>query len=866
MNWLKQAQLRRQMYRDLKEELALHLQEKTEDLISKGLSRGRAERRAKREFGNVRRIEERSREVWQVEFFETFWLDCLHYIRRLYKIPGFAATAILTLALGMGASVAIFAFVDAALIKPLPYANPERLVHVTESDAALPRVNLSYLDYMDWKRMNTVVSSLEAFSPGWNLLLSTASGTEPLAGERVSAGFFRTLGVVPVLGRDFHPGEDEAGHAPVVMITYGTWQGRFNGKKDIIGQSVDLNSVAYTIIGVLPREFAFAPGRDAEFWAALQPDNDCDRMRDCHNYFAIGRLRDGVSVKLALANMQTIAHQLEVEYPDSNRGRGASVMRLSERIIGDIRPTLLLLLGGAGLLLLIAFANVSSLLVVQSENRRREVGIRQALGASRVRIVHQFATEAIVLVSLGSAAGLAFAYGVMKVLRRLISRQMMVNMPYLQGLGFHVHVAEFTALLALIAWLLFTLVPTMHLLSFTLRDGLTEGGRIVPRMQWRWMGRRMVVIELVVTMVLLTGAGLLGKSVYRLLHVDVGFQTDHLATLHVRLPISEFPGDLQQVDFSRRLLNRVESLPGVQAAGLSTLLPVSCNCYTDWIRVVGRPYKGIHLTVNVREVSPGFFSMLHTKLLAGRYFGEADDVSKPKVMVVNRAFAQKYFPTEDSVGKLIGDPTLSLESMRRVIGVVENFKDASLDEAQEPAAYYSFNQYPKSDFFLLVRSLQDERAALPSIASAINQLNHSVGVDQQISMTDHISDSKTAYFHRSAAYLISGFAVVALVLSVVGVYGVLAFSINRRTREIGVRIALRTRRGSVYRMVLQEAGWLAVMGILGGAACSMLVGSFLRGLLFGVHPWDLSVLAFVSIMLGFVALSAGYVPAHRAAR
>jgi predicted permease len=855
---------RRRSAADFAEEVKAHLDLEADELKRGGLRDDEALRQAKIHFGSISGARERFYLRGRLVWLDNLLRDMRFAIRQLGNNPGFAVTAIVVLALGMGASAGLFAFVDAALIKPLPYTEPQRLVHITESDTALPLVNLSYLDYLDWKRMNTVLASLDAFT-GWNVLLSTPTGTEPLAGERVGAGFFRTLGVAPMLGRDFYPSEEMPGGPHVVMLSYGAWQRKFGGSKDAIGQVVKLGGIAHTIIGVLPQDFAFAPGRDAEFWTPMQPDSNCDKLRDCHYFFAVGRLKEGVSVQMASANLQSIAQELEKQYPDTNRGRGASVMPLSERIVGDIRPILLLLLGGASLLLLIACVNVSSLLVVHSERRKREIAVRAALGASRARIGRQFVTEGVVLVSGGTLVGLLFAYGAMRILGSLISKQMMASMPYLQGLGMNTHVLIFAGILALLASMFFSVMPILHLLSSDMREGLTEGGRTSAGMLWRRIGGRLVVIELATTMVLLTGAGLLGKSLYRLLHVDVGFQVDHLATLHIRLPGAEFPEDLEQVAFTRRLLDRVENLPGVRSAAVTSVLPVSCNCNTDWMRIVGRPDNDVRITVNDRDVSAGFFSTIHAKLLAGRYFTDAEDASKPRVEIINHAFARKYFPGEDPVGKLTGDPTLSPESIKRIVGVVEDFKDASLDEQQWPAVYYPYNQEATSNFVLMVRTSQDERTILPALTAATHQLNMDVGADEGSTMGEQINDSQTAYFHRSAAYLVGGFAALALILSSVGLYGVIAYSVGQRTREIGVRMALGAQRGSVYRMVLREAGWMASMGIAIGVVCSLAAGSLLRSLLFGVRAWDIPTLAAVAAVLGAAALSASYIPAHRAA-
>lgn len=849
---------------DFAEEIKAHLELEADELEHEGVSEEDARRRAKVEFGNAQAARERFYLRSRVEWLDNLVRDIRFAFRQLRKNPGFSIAAIAVLALGIGACVAVFAFVDAALIKPLPYADPQRLVHVTESEVTSPKVNISYLDYLDWKRLNTVLTSMEVFT-GWDALLSTPTGSEPVPAERVSAGFFRTLGVAPVLGRDFHSGEDALSAPNVVVIGYGFWQRQFGGRNDVIGQTVKLSGVLHTVIGVLPKDFEFALGDGPEIWAAMKPDDECEKHRDCHNLYAVGRLKPGVSVQTALANMQSIARQLENQYPDTNRDRGASVMLLSKMIVGDIRPILLLLLSGAGLLLMIACVNVSSLLVVRSESRKREMAVRGALGASRSRLAGQFITEGIMLVGGGVFTGVALALGAMQILSRLISKEMIARMPFFQGLGVNLHVLMFAGALALLAAALFSITPILQLLSYDIRDGLTEGGRGSAGTLWRRIGGRLVVIELATTMVLLTGAGLLGKSLYRLLHVEIGFQVDHLATLHVRLPGAQFPGDAEQIAFTRRLLDRIESLPGVRAAGVTSVLPARCDCNTDWVRIAGRPFDGKHITVDKRDVSAGFFSTLQTKLLAGRYFTDAEDASKPRVVVINHAFAQKYFSGENSVGKRIGDPTLSPESMKEIIGVIEDFKEGALDDEQQPVVYYPFNQDASSGYEMIVRTSQEEHTILPALTATIHQLNMDVGVEQGSTMTDQINDSQTAYFHRSTAYLVGGFAALALVLSAVGLYGVIAYSVSQRTREIGVRMALGAQRWSVHRMVLREAAWLAVAGIAIGVVCSLAFGGLLRGLLFGVQAWDIPTLATVSVVLGLLALFASYIPAHRAA-
>jgi macrolide transport system ATP-binding/permease protein len=791
--------------------------------------------------------------------------DLRYAFRQLRKSQGFAFTAVLILALGIGASVAIFGFVDAALIKPLPYPNPNRLVDVTENAAMFPRANLSYPDYLDWKKLNHVFRSLDVYN-GTGYLVRTSAGTDPVPGMRVSDGFFHTLGIAPALGRDFYADEDLPSAPKTVILSYATWQKRFGGRKDVVGETVTLSGVPFVIVGVLPQDFQFALGRNEEFWTTLHASDYCGLRRGCHNLYGIGRLKDGVSVEMARAEMETIARQLEMQYPKDNRGQGASVLPLAEVVVKDIRPILLVLLGGAGLLLVIACVNVSSLLLVRSESRKREIAVRGALGASRARLIRQFLTEGLVLMALGSLLGLAAAGGAMQTLARLISKDMMAGMPYLRGLGLNSHVLGFALAVSAFSAALFSLPPVVRLPLTRLREGLTEGGRGYAGTLWRRFASNLVVVELAIAVVLLVAAGLLGKSFYRLLHVDVGFQADHLATVRVALSDTAYAKDEQVVAVERQIISRVSSLPGVESVGVSNVLPVSFNGNTTWIRVVGRPYNGEHNEVNQREVSSAFFTTLRAKLLRGRYFTDAEDASKPLVVIINQALAKKYFPGEDPIGKRLGDTDLSPKSVAEIIGIVEDVKDGSLDSEIWPAVYYPFNQNNDTYFSLVVRTSHAERSMLPTMVAAVHEIDPGIGTTDVATMTDRINDSPTAYLHRSSAWLVGGFAFLALMLGVVGLYGVIAYSVSQRTREIGVRMALGAPRSSVYQLIMKEAGWLAGVGIGAGLACSVGAATLIRGLLFGVRAWDAATLVTVAMVLAISALLASYIPARRAAK
>jgi macrolide transport system ATP-binding/permease protein len=850
--------------RELAEEFESHLQLQFEDNLRAGMTREQARREAILKSGGIESAKEACRDRSTLPLIEQVFHDARFAIRQLRKSPGFACTAIFTLSVGLCASVALFAFVDAALIQPLPFPYPARLVHVTGSIAMMPRANVSYLDYLDWKKANRVFQSLDVFT-GTGYLLRTSGGTEPVPALRVSDGFFRTLGVAPIIGRDFRPGEDLAGTPNIAIISYGAWQKRFGGAKDVVGRTIRLSGVPHTIVGVLPQTFQFAPRGEAEIWTTLHASGSCDLRRSCHNLEGIARLRDGVSIHAALGNMTSIAQQLEKEYPDSNRGQGVSVLPLSEVIVGDIRPILLVLLGGGMLLLLMGCVNVASLLLARSQSRRREIAVRSSLGASSSRLATQFVTEALVLIAAAGLVGLLLAEWAMKILSRLVPADMMARTPYLRDLGLNLHVLAFAGCLALLAALLFSAVPSLHLCFSEVRKGLAEGSRGSAGVAWRRLGARLVIIELAIAMVLLVGAGLLGKSLSHLLHVDLGFQPDHLATLQVAVPEAKYTKDEQTVAFGREILNRMEMLPGVKSAGIANILPVSGNGDTDWIRFVGRPFHGEHNEVNSREVTAGYFAALRPRLLRGRYFTDAEDASKPRVVIINQALARTYFFGRDPLGQRFGDIALSPKSIREVIGIVDDIRESSLDTEVWPTEYLPFNQCPETYFSLTVRTSQSERSLLPAMSAAVRQIDPDVGTVAETTMTERINSSPSAYLHRSSAWLVGAFAGLALLLGVIGLYGVVAYSVSQRTREIGIRMALGAQRSTVHRLILREAGWLTTGGLALGLVCSLVAAICLRRLLFGVSSWDVPTLAAVAAVLALAALLASHIPARRAA-
>ena len=865
MNWLRQLLSRRDRYDELSETIREHLDEKAADLMDSGMSREKAERAARREFGNVTLIEERSREVWQWPTLESILADLRYTLRQLRRAPGFAITAIIVLALGIGASVAIFAFVDAALLEPLPYADPNRLMAVNESSAESPLWPLAYPDFVDWQRLNKSLSSLNVFT-GAGYLLRTRDGAEPVRAGRVSGGFFRTLGVRPILGRDFAAGEDRLDGPNMTLISYGAWLHRFGGRNNVIGQTVSLDNTAYTILGVLPRGFSFALAGNAEFWVPINTLSPHEQTRNFFNFFGVGRLRDGVSRQTAQAEMTSIEKRLQKQYPSQGRDLTAQVVPLAEVFVGNIRPILLTLLGGAVLLLVIACVNVASLVLVRSESRRREVAVRGALGATRGRLVRQFAVEGLLMTAAGGLCGVLVAAALMRLLGKLVPKDMAANMPFLDGVNLNVHTTVFACAVALGAALLLAGTATARLSFQKLRDGLAAGDRGAASRLWQKLGANLVVIELAIAVVLLAGAGLLGKSFYRLLHVPLGFDPNQVATVRVIAPDQVYKGGkARMAEFSREIVQRVKNLPGVESVGMTSLIPAQCDCATDRIHFPPRPYHGEHNEVDERHVSPGYLPALKAALVRGRFFTEDDDGTKPGVAVINESLARKFFPGEDPLGQKIANDEGGRDTEWEIVGVVSDVHEGALDATVAPTEYFPLNQTGDSSFTLVVRTRQDATALLPELVAMLHQIDPNLGVSDEGTLLAKIEGTQAALLHRFAAWLIGGFAGVALVLGVVGLYGVTAYSVSQRTREIGVRMALGAQRNAVYRLVMRQAGWLTVTGLAMGLAGAVGVATLIRKMLFGVAAWDTLTLVAVAAVLGVAAMAASFVPARRAA-
>ena len=792
--------------------------------------------------------------------------DIQYGVRVLLRRPGFTVVAALVLTLAIGANVTIFTFIDTALLRPLPYRDPQQLGKIWDSrqSEVYSRFEASYPDYLDWKQQNHAFTSLAAYSGGGTGILQGADGPQMVPVGSVSDNFLQTLGVSPLFGRAFQPGEDLASAPRYAILSYGFWQRRFGGRRDILGQSLTLNSTPRTIIGVLPKNFHFAPVGDVDFYVTLHATGGMQTRRNLHWLHPFGRLKPGVSLDQAQGMMNVLAANLEKQYPDSNKELRTVVVPLSELITGQIKPILMVLLAAVGLLLLIACANIANLLLARSATRAKEFAIRSALGARRWRVIRQLIVEGTLLASAGTAAGILFAIIATRWMIHTLPKQAIQSMPYLKDASVEPRILLFAAGLGLLTALLFSLPPALGL-SAPLNNALKEGGQQSAVGSWRKVGSSLVVAEVAISAVLLAGSGLLLKSLYKLLNVDAGFTVSRLTTFYIFPDVKRYDTDDKANVLHDKLIDALRTVPGVSTVGATSTPPI-VGGNTSLLRVVGAPLTPLPYEANSRDIDPGYFSTLQAKLWAGRYFDERDNITAPKVVIINQTLAKIAFGDENPVGKQIVFTYSPQEKPREVVGVVADVHEGELNVADKPAIYTPFAQGPDSIFAVVVRSDLDRAALWPALETAVHQVDPGIVLFQMQTMEDLIAQSPAAVMHRYPAWLVSIFAVSALLLGVVGLYGVVAYSVSQRTREIGVRMALGAPRGSVLRLILANGARLAAVGIATGVAGAVLAGYFLRSVLFGVKPWDVTTLLVVAAILSSICVFASYVPAFRASR
>jgi len=800
----------------------------------------------------------------------TLWPDLRYGARALLKNPSFALIAVVTLAMGIGANTAIFTVVNAALLRGLPYREPDRLVHLWEMtpQKEFPRREASYPDFLDWRR-NQSFESMAAYSGG-GFTLTGRGAPERIQGARGSADFFKALGVEPILGRAFRPGEDSPGAANVVLLSYGFWQRRFGGDAAIVGQSLTLNGSPYTVIGVLPPNFQFAPRGGAEMWTPYVPNEAQLSRRYMHGTNVIGRLKPGVSIEQATADMRVIGERIVAQYAESHTGTGIQLVPLHEEIVGGVKPILLALLCAVGFVLLIVCANVASLTLVRSAGRAPEIAIRMALGATRARVARQLLTESALLALIGGAAGLLLARWGIGALIAAIPETQLSAMPYLRGLRLDGSILAFTAGLSLLTGIVFGLAPAFQASRRELSESLKTGGKS-PGVARQRLRNGLVVTEIALALVLLVGAGLMTKSLLRLMAVDPGFRTENLFMITVILPAAKYTEDSKVAAFHQQLLARLEALPGTQGVATVGVLPLVGGNTTRFI-VEGEPVPppGEQTEANLRDVSAGYFRTMGIPLINGRHFSERDNAAAPGVVIVNQTLARRVFPNGAAVGRRLiftGDNRTPIE----IVGVVGDEKVNGLDARTTPVVYFPFLQGPSRVTNLIARaSIQTGPTGAAGLAAAIRQ--EGLALEPELTFfggltIERLMENLPATFaRRYPAYLIGIFAVIALTLAAIGIYGVISYSVGQRTREIGLRMALGAHRGDVLKLVLKQGTMLAAMGVVIGLAAAFGLTRLMSGLLFGVGATDPGTFAGIAALLMVVALLSCYIPARRATK
>ena len=798
----------------------------------------------------------------------TFIQDLRYGLRMLAKNPGFTAVAVLTLALGIGANTAIFSVVNGVLLRPLPYADPGRLMTVYETSREFGQMSVAYPNFLDWRRENHAFTDIAAYR-GDDFNFTGSGQPEHLRGEFVSASLLPVLGVNPLLGRNFMPQEDREGASGVVMLTYGLWKRRFGADPNILGKTMTLNARSYKVIGVLPSDFGFR--RRAELYVPIAQYLSIE-LNDRENHpglNVVGRLKPDVTMAAAQAEMTSIGRALAQQYPKTNGGHGVAVVEMKDDMVGHIRPTLLLLLGAVGCVLLIACANVANLLLARSTARSREFAIRVALGADRPRVVRQPLTESVLLALGASVFGLMLAdWGT-----RLVLAAVPNSLPRSQEIGLDPHVLLFTLALSVLTGVLFGLAPAFHSSSVNPQESLKEGARGSGGGRHRAEGV-FVALEVGLAVVLLAGAGLMIQSIWRLWRVDPGFNTRHLLTTQVALSPTVMASPAAIRLAYQQLLDRVASIPGIQSASIASLIPLSDSDseIAFWPGSGLQPPQDQMSSAMFYIGTPDYLRVMGIPLREGRFFTDQDTLASAPVVVIDDVMAKHLFPGQDAVGKQFSLIELGPVQIVGVVGHVKHWGLDSDDTAKiRDEIYFPFMQVPDKFMPEAVAGLTLALRTAPDPLSVVSAVRAQVAgptEDQPIfgvqTMEQIISDSLAE--RRFTLLLLIIFASTALVLAAVGIYGVMSYAVSRRTHELGVRLALGASRREILRLVVGEGMVLAAIGTVVGLTAALGLTRLMASLLYGVRPADPATLAAVSLLLAGIALLACYIPAWRATK
>lgn len=862
---------------EMNEELRAHLERETEKLMAAGVAREEAMRRARLRVGGYEQLKEECRDARGVRLLETLRQDVRYGVRTLRKQPGFALIAVLTLALGVGASSAVFSVVNAILLKPLPYPNAERVVFPWL--VSPPGVNIGS-EYFPWGESQYALvmreqHAFEHFGVFENASFNLTGSGEPalLDGFRASAGFFPALGVAPLLGRTYSPDEDQPGHEHVVVLSYGLWQEQFGGDRNILGRTLELNGYPYAVVGVMPADFAFPRAeeipvsfnfpRRPQLWVPLGMGNT--PRPGPSELAAVGRLKHGLTLAQAQAQMDVITKHAEQTDPRWKGWFNTRLVRLEAQVTGETRRPLLLILGSVGIVLLIACANVANLLLVRAMARRREFTLRAALGAGNLRLICQVLTECLLLAVASGSIGLMLALAGVEFVRKFGP----AGVPRLQEVTLDWRVLLFALILSVLAGVFFGLVPALGAARASVAESLKEGGqRSLGNSTHPRLRNAFLVSQVALALVLVVSAGLLVRTFQQMLAADPGFRASRVVTFDLSLPALKYPDQEHIVPVYSRILENVRAVPGVEAVGVAETLPMGGEGESTVIKIVDHPVtKDSELPfANYTMVSAGYFSAVGASLQGGRFITEADTMNTIPVTVINATMAKKYWPGEDAIGKraALGSPRYPTWT---VVGIVADIAHVSVREEAAPEMYvpYTQKQWPSMlAMHVAVRTKVDPASIAGSLREAVYAADRDLPVAKLAPLRTLVEDSMNT--PRFTMLLLGSFAGLALLLATIGMYGVISYSVAQRTQEIGIRMALGAARGRVFAMVLLQGARLAAIGLAIGLLAALAATRLLVSFLYGVKPTDPLTFAAVAALLAGVALLACYVPARRAMR
>ncbi len=864
---------RKQVERELDEEVRAYVELVAAEKVRRGMTPEEAFREARREAGGIERVKEKVRDVKAGAMVDALLQDLRYALRGFARNPAFAAAAIVTLALGIGANTTIFTVVNSVLLKPLPYPEPDRLLMLWERKLADNELTtVAPANFYDWRAQSRSFQKMAAVDPYPDFIFSGSSGAQRLSGADVTADFFPLFGVRMELGRNFLAEEDQPGRNRVVILSYSAWQSVSGGRRDIIGRSLTLNDGSYTVVGVLPRDFSLVrkasdfEGRASfDVWTPLALQSPpLPWQRGTHPLYVFARLKPGVTPMRAQADLNRIAGTLQQLYPGDDKGMGIAAVPMGGYVVANVRTALLTLLGAVGLVFLIACANIANLLLSRAAARQKEMALRVALGAGRRRIAQQLLTESMALAAIGGALGSAFAFLIVPAL----VRHLPADLPRTSEIAVDWRVLAFTVVMSLLTGIIFGLVPVLQ--SGPVEDSLKRNARGVAAGQSR-LRSALIVGQVAIALTLLAGAGLMMKSFRTLMQVTPGFRTDHILTARLSLPPyythgNEFGTGIHReiTRFQRALLERVREIPGVRSAAFAAYLPLS-GTHNDWAFFVeGRPIKppGLFDVTNYRPVTAGYFETMGIPVLRGRGFNAQDDEDHPLVVLINASMARTFWGSQNPIGQRLrfGD-----DKWRTIAGVVGDVRHEGLAAKPAPEMYIPYGQVPNVEVrpTIVLRTSVDPASVTSALREAVRSVDPGVPMDQVETMKQLVYGSVEQSRFRTAVLLT--FALLALFVASIGLYGVMSYSVSQRMREFGIRMAVGASRGAVLRAVLGQSAKLVGIGIAIGLIGAALLGRLIRSLLYGVAPSDAGTLAGVSVLLAIVALTASYIPAQRAA-